>query len=117
VAAPVVTAVLAAAGASVGAAAFPLVNPVWLTLASILNEVPAGFRATSALTADQELYLRVVESLASVVNGLALTPHDPALLAEYHELVDFLRSHPDSAHLGAFVASHPSIVQMVSSAQ
>ena len=94
-----------------------VVNPVWLTLAQVLNEVSMGFRLTSTpRDAEEETFLRVVEHLAQVVNGLALAPSDPDLIAEYEELTDFLGRHPDSEHLGAFVQSHPDIVSLVASA-
>jgi hypothetical protein len=94
------------------------VNPLWVRLAQVLNEVSAGFRMTGVpLRSDQETFLRVVEHLAQVVNGLALAPNDPALLAEYQELSDFLAAHPDSEHLAAFIATHPKIVPVVVPAQ
>ena len=94
------------------------VNPMWVRLAQVLNEVSAGFRMTGVpLRSDQQTFLRVVEHLAQVVNGLALAPNDPALLAEYQELTDFLEAHPDSVHLGEFIATHPKIVPMVVPAQ
>lgn len=94
------------------------VNPLWVRLAQVLNEVSAGFRMTGVpLRPDQQTFLRVVEHLAGVVNGLAQAPSDPALLAEYQELTDFLNAHPDSANLAAFIATHPKIVPMVVPAQ
>jgi hypothetical protein len=99
------------AGADPGAPA-PVVevNPMWLKLGQVLSEVSAGFRATGIpLRSDQETFLRVVDHLAQVVNGLAQTPNDPALLAEYNELSAFLAAHPDSVALAAFIETHPKI--------
>ena len=99
-----------AAGTDVAIAA----NPVWTALAHVLNEVPAGFRVTrTPLSADQEAFLRVVEHLAQVVNGLALAPMDPDLLAEYKELTEFLAKHPDSESLSAFITTHPALAHVV----
>ena len=94
------------------AAAGPVVavNPMWLKLGQVLSEVSAGFRATGIpLRSDQETFLRVVEHLAQVVSGLAQTPNDPSLLAEYNELSAFLAAHPDSVALAAFIETHPKI--------
>jgi len=86
-------------------------NPVWLTLAQVLNEVPAGFQMTATpLSEDQKSFLRVVEHLSKIVNALSLAPNDPALLAEYKEVGEFLSTHPGSEALQAFLTSHPSLV-------
>ena len=91
------------------------VNPVWATLSEVLGEVSAGFRATG-VSPEEEGFLRVVEHLGGVVNNLAVTPEDPALLAEYQELSEFLAAHPDSAALAHFIETHPAIVAITSSA-
>jgi hypothetical protein len=86
------------------------VNPMWLQLGQVLSEVSAGFHMTGVpLRSDQETFLRVVDHLAQVVNGLAQTPNDPALLAEYNDLSTFLSAHPDSVALAAFIETHPKI--------
>jgi hypothetical protein len=104
-----VTTAISSVGYATGAEV--VVNPVWTALAKVLGEVSTGFRMTGLpLRPDQETFLRVVEHLGQVVNGLALNPSDPALLAEYKELGDFLAAHPDSKALSAFVATHPTIV-------
>ena len=111
--APVVAAVLGTSMTGAGAAPDGI-NPMWLTLAQVLDEVVAGFRATGLpARSDQQTFLRVVEHLAHVARDLAQSPSDPALLAEYHELSEFLSAHPDSAHLAAFIETHPSIVPTV----
>ena len=91
------------------------VNPVWASLAKVLNEVSSGFRMTGAVAPEQESFLRVVEHLGKVVSALALNPNDPSLLAEYQEMSVFLAAHPDSKALSAFLATHPAIVPVVAS--
>ncbi len=88
------------------------VNPVWATLAQVLNEVTTSFRVTG-VPPEKESFLRVVEHLAKVVSGLAASPSDPALLAEYQELSVFLAAHPDSQALSSFIATHPAIAPVV----
>jgi hypothetical protein len=89
-----------------------MVNPTWATLAKVLGEVSAGFRLTG-VPPESASFLRVVEHLGDVVNGLALSPNDPSLLAEYQELSTFLATHPDSAALAEFIKTHPAIVPVV----
>ena len=91
------------------------VNPVWATLAQVLNEVVTSFRVTG-VPSEKESFLRVVEHLATVVSGLAASPNDPALLAEYQEMSVFLAAHPDSQALSSFIATHPAIAPVVAAA-
>jgi hypothetical protein len=88
------------------------VNPMWATLAKVLGEVSSGFRLTG-VPPEKETFLRVVEHLGDVVNGLALHPNDPSLLAEYQELSVFLAAHPDSRALAEFIGTHPAIVPVI----
>ena len=112
-------AVMAAEGAlkaahATGGAVAVAANPVWLQLASVLGEVTDGFRISGTpLRSDQQTFLRVVDHLSQLVNGLALAPDDPELHAEFHEITDFLDAHPDSDQLAGFVASHPAIAPLV----
>ena len=84
-------AVMAAEGAlkaahATGGAVAVAANPVWLQLASVLGEVTDGFRISGTpLRSDQQTFLRVVDHLSQLVNGLALAPDDPELHAEFHE--------------------------------
>ena len=105
------------AGAEAAAVVDVPANPVWLTLTQVLNEVPVGFQVTGTpLTDDQRSFLKVVEHLSKIANALSPAPNDPALLAEFQEVGEFLGTHPDSQALNAFISTHPSLVTVAAPA-